>query len=134
MMRTQGCHPEFGDLIRPEYLDTSNGSTLTALKLAAEDAGLHAEILEKVSTRVLRAYSRPVILHVKGNDVSRDYDHYLLFLTAQGQQAQVYDPPGPVKLVSFNELVSRWDGKGLVVSSEPVQLAGWFIERECVYF
>ena len=84
MMRTQGCHPEFGDLIRPEYLDTSNGSTLTALKLAAEDAGLHAEILEKVSTRVLRAYSRPVILHVKGNDVSRDYDHYMLFLDGAG--------------------------------------------------
>lgn len=124
MMRTQGCCPEFGDLIRPEYLDTSNGSTLTALKLAAEDAGLHAEILEKVSTRMLRAYSRPVILHVRGNDLSRDYDHYLLFLTAQGQRAQVYDPPGPVRLVSFDGLVSRWDGKGLVASRDPVPVAG----------
>ena len=126
MMRTQGCHPDFGDLIRPEYLDTSNGSTLTALKLAAEDAGLHAEILRKASTRVLRAYASPIILHVRGNELSRDYDHYVLFLAAQGQQAQVYDPPGPVKLVSFDELVSRWDGKGLVVSSESIQLAGLF--------
>jgi rhodanese-related sulfurtransferase len=126
VMRTQGHHPDFGDLIRPEYLDTSNGSTLTALKLAAEDAGLHAEILRKASTRVLRAYASPIILHVKGNELSRDYDHYVLFLAAQGQQAQVYDPPGPVKLVSFDELVSRWDGKGLVVSSESIQLAGLF--------
>ena len=126
VMRTQGHDPDFGDLIRPEYLDTSNGSTLTALKLAAEDAGLHAEILRKASTRMLRAYSGPVILHVKGNELSRDYDHYMLFLAAQGQQAQIYDPPGPVKLVSFDELASRWDGKGLVVSSESIQLAGLF--------
>jgi rhodanese-related sulfurtransferase len=123
VMRTQGHHPDFGDLIRPEYLDTSNGSTVTALKLAAEDAGLHAEILERASSRVLRAYGSPVILHVKGNDLSRDYDHYMVFLRAQGRHARVYDPPGPVKLVSFDELVSRWDGKGLVVSRDSVQVA-----------
>jgi rhodanese-related sulfurtransferase len=123
VMRTQGHHPDFGDLIRPEYLDTSNGSTLTALKLAAEDAGLHAEILERASSRVLRAYGSPLILHVKGNDLSRDYDHYMVFLAAQGRHAQVYDPPGPVKLVSFDELVSRWDGKGLVVSRDSAQVA-----------
>jgi rhodanese-related sulfurtransferase len=128
-MRTQGYHPAFGDLIRPEYLDTANGSTLTGLKMAAEDAGLHAEVLRRANTRMLRACSNPVLLHVKGSDVSRDYDHYLLFLATQGQQAQVYDPPRPVKLMSFNELVSRWDGKGLVVSREPVQLAG-LVHRE----
>jgi len=129
IMKMEGRQPEFGDLIRPEYLDTSNGSTLTALKLAAEDAGLHAEIMRGLSTRALRSYGDPAILHVKGNDLSRDYDHYMVFLAAQGHQAQVYDPPGPMRLIPFDELAARWDGKALVVSNEPVQLVR-LIRRE----
>ncbi len=129
IMRMEGRQPEFGDLIRPEYLDTSNGSTLTALKLAAEDAGLHAEIMRGLSTRALRSYGDPAILHVKGNELSRDYDHYIVFLAAQGHQAQVYDPPGLMRLIPFDELAARWDGKALVVSNEPVQLVR-LIRRE----
>lgn len=124
MMKVYGQDPNLGELVTPEYLDTPDGSTLSGLKKAVEDAGLHAEIVLRANTRVLRACPGPVILHVKGSEASRDYDHYILFLGTEGSWARICDPPGSVRLISFDELSSRWDGRGLVVTNTPIQLAG----------
>ena len=124
LMKAGGQGRAFSDLVRPEYLDAPNGSTLSGLKKAAEDVGLHAEIVRAATTRVLRTYPHSVILHVKGSETSRNYDHYVLLLAVEGSRAWVFDPPGPVQSISFDELASRWDRKGLVLSSQPVKLTG----------
>jgi rhodanese-related sulfurtransferase len=44
----------------------------------------------------------------------------VLFLREKDNKAQVFDPPDTLKLEAFHELVPRWDGNGVVVSSEPI--------------
>ncbi len=124
VMTATGQERAFSDLVRPEYLDAPNGSTLSGLKKAAEDGGLHAEIVCAVSPRVLRMYPHSMILHVKGTPTSRSYDHYLLLLGVDGPRAWVLDPPGPVRSISMAELAARWDRKGLVLSSQPIESTG----------
>ena len=124
MMKVYGRDPNLGALVTPDYLDTPKGSTLSAIKRAVEDADLHAEILLRANTRVLRSCSSPVILHVRGGEASRDYDHYVLFLGTEGPWARLCEPPGGVRLASLDELSSRWDGNGVIVANKPVELAG----------
>jgi rhodanese-related sulfurtransferase len=122
VMKVFGQDPNFLDLVTPEYLDARRGSTLSGLMRAAEDARLHAEIIDRGSLRWLRACSHPVILHVRAGDQSRDYSHYVLFMGVDQGQARICDPPEQVALVSFAELASHWDGKGLVLSDEPLDM------------
>ncbi len=124
VMKSYGQDPNLVDLMTPDYLDTPNGSTLSALKTAVEDANLHGEIVLRANTRVLKSCSEPAILRVKAGESSRDYDHYILFLGMEGLQARICDPPGLVRLMSLDELSSRWDGNGLVVADRPIELAG----------
>lgn len=114
------------ELLKPEYIGSHNGSSLAELKKAAEDHGLYAIPLGKLTTRELRQSPYPVILHVKSAADRKQYDHYELLLETKNGQARLYDPPQPVKLVPFYELASRWDGTGLVVSAEPIELGAIF--------
>lgn len=124
IMKVYGQDPNLAELVIPEYLDTPDGSTFSGLKKAVEDAGLYAEVVLRANTRVLRSCSTPVVLHVKGSDASQGYDHYVLFLGAEGEWARICDPPGPVRLVSLAELSSRWGGNGLVVANTRIELGG----------
>jgi rhodanese-related sulfurtransferase len=129
VMKLHGQDPNLMTLVTPDYLDTPKGSTLSALKKGVEDAHLHAEILLRANTRVLRSCPPPAILRVRGGESSRDYDHYILFLGTEGPWARICEPPGSVKLASLDELSSRWDGNAVVVASKPVDLAA-VVRRE----
>lgn len=109
-------------LIEPEYIGSRKGSSLAELKKAAQDNGLYAVPVEKLTSRELRRSRCPVILHVKSAADKKNYDHYELFLETQNGQARLCDPPGPVRLVPFYELAPRWDGTGLMVSKKPIDL------------
>jgi rhodanese-related sulfurtransferase len=122
LIRQAGQEPNFTELLRAEYLDTGKGSTLSALQKAAEDAGLHTEILVKATTRMLRRCPYRAVLHVRGSDASKSQDHYVLYLGARQDRAKICDPPGPPHFVAFGELASRWGGNALVVSPEPLNL------------
>jgi rhodanese-related sulfurtransferase len=132
VMKLYGQDPNFAKLVTSDYLDTPKGSTLSAVKKGVEDARLHAEILLRANTRILRSCSNPAILRVRGSETSRDYDHYILFLGMDGSWARICEPPGSVRLASLDELSSRWDGSGVVVASEPIVLAG-LVRQEKVH-
>jgi rhodanese-related sulfurtransferase/predicted double-glycine peptidase len=117
---------DFGELVKPEYLGSRKGSSLADLKKAAEDNGMYAVPVGNLTSQVLRNCPYPVILHVKSNVTSREYDHYELFLGAKNNQVKIFNPPEPVKLVAFAELAPRWDGNGLIVSAEPIDLGAIF--------
>lgn len=113
---------EHRELLKPEYIGSHKGSSLAELQKAAQDNGLYAVPVEKLTSRELRRSSYPVILHVKSAADKKDYDHYELFMETHNGQARLCDPPGPVRLVPFYELAPRWDGTGLMVSKKPIDL------------
>ncbi|MBN2455247.1 MAG: hypothetical protein JXB29_01715 [Sedimentisphaerales bacterium] len=114
------------ELLKPEYIGSRQGSSLAELKKAAEDNGLHAVPVGKLTIKELRQSPYPVILHVKSAPDKKPYDHYELFLETKDGQARLYDPPQPVRLVPFYQLAPRWDGTGLIVSAEPIDLGALF--------
>jgi len=113
---------ESRQLLKPEYIGSHKGSSLAELRKAAQDNGLYAVPVEKLTSRELRRSPYPVILHVKSAADKKDYDHYELFLETQNGQARLCNPPGPVRLVPFYKLAPRWDGTGLMVSKNPIDL------------
>lgn len=124
ILRMHDQDPNLKDLIIPDYLDTPEGSTLTALKTAVSDFNLHAEILLRANARMLSYCPDPTVLRIKGNNTSKKYDHYVLFLGMEGRRAKICDPAGVVQMMSLDELASRWDGSALVVAKQPVEAAG----------
>ena len=116
----------FVDLYKPEYTKQNVGSTLSSLSKAAHDHGICALPVRQLTSCVLRACNSPVILHVKKTAGSREYDHYELFLGAEGDSVRLYDPPRPLRLEPFGELAARWDGTGLVLSTNPIDQAKLF--------
>ena len=122
VMKLSDVDVEPKELVKPEYIGSPRGSSLAELKKAAEDYGLYAVPVAKLTTRELRQSHYPIILHVKSAADRKEYDHYELFLETKNGQARLYDPPEPVRLVPFRELAPRWDGTGLIVSAEPIDL------------
>jgi len=80
----------------------------------------------KLTNRELLQSSYPIILHVKSEIGPGQYDHYELFLGTENNQARLFDPPNPIKLVNFRELVPQWDGNGLIISAEPIDIRAFF--------
>ena len=126
-----GKNVEFAELVKPEYLGSQKGSSLSELEKAVRDYGMFAGIATRLTTASLRKSEYPVILHVKSDLGSKKYDHYELFLGAVDGKAKLFNPPEPVRLVPFRDLAPRWDGIGLVVSARPPDVNALFaVERE----
>lgn len=125
-LQMSGRQATFADFLKPEYIGSYRGSTLAELQKAAQDHGLYAQAVGNLTSRELRSSPYPIILHVKSSADSKSFDHYVLCVGADEKEAWIYDPPRPIERVSFAELSSRWDGIGLVVSSEPIRMRRLF--------
>jgi rhodanese-related sulfurtransferase len=121
-LRLAGRDVEFTGLVRPEYVGSATGSSSAELEKAARDFGLYAARVESMSTRVLQSCRCPVVLHVKGDITSDSYDHYSLFLGMKNGRALVFDPPRPPRLTPLTELAPCWDGRGLILSTKPIEV------------
>lgn len=117
---------DFRELVKPEYFGSQKGSSLAELRKAAIDYGLFAATAIRLNSDVLRESPYPAILHVKTDSESKIYEHYALFLGTENGQAKIFNPPEPVKLVPFRELAPLWDGKGLFLSTRPIDLRAVF--------
>jgi rhodanese-related sulfurtransferase len=125
-MKLAGQKIDFRELVKPEYIGSRKGSSLAELQKAAVDNGLYAVQASKLTAAILRNCPHPVILHVKAQPTSRRYDHYELFLGMENGQAKLLNPPGLLPLAPLRELAARWDGSGLIISKEPIQLGPIF--------
>lgn len=117
----------FDHLVDERYISTGEGSSVADLLNAADDHGLHAVALERMSLGMLESAEWPVILHVKASPDTPRYRHYVLLLAAERGRYLVYDPPTPPTWMSAGELNVVWNGTGIVVADEPVtelELAG----------
>lgn len=109
------------NLLKPEFISSKEGSSLLDLKKAATSFGMSAEVVTNFSCSDIKALSMPIILHVKSKPESLKYDHYWLY-TGNGK-ARIFDPPNRIETIPYYKLASRWDGMGLIVSTEPIELA-----------
>ncbi|MHC4159099.1 MAG: rhodanese-like domain-containing protein [Planctomycetota bacterium] len=123
VMKLSSMDVKPAELLKPEYIGSPRGSSLAELKKAAEDHGMYAAPVGKLTSRELRKSPYPVILHVKSAADKKQYDHYELFLKTKNGQAKLCDPPQPPRVVPFYQLAPRWDGTGLIVSTDPIDLA-----------
>jgi rhodanese-related sulfurtransferase len=127
-MRLAGQKTNFVELLKPKYIGSGKGSSLAELQKAAEDHGLYTKAVVRITSKELSRCDYPIILHMKLSVKSQDYDHYALFLGTQNGKVKILDPPNPMKLVSFAELAPQWDGTGLIVSAEPIDLGTVFAQ------
>jgi len=122
VMKMDGRNINFADLVKPEYISSRKGSSLAELKKAAEDNGFYAQPATRLNKFILSRLKLPVILHVKPNVGEKDYSHFELFLGIDRGKVRLFDPPEPPRNVAFRQLLPRWDGTGLIVSAEPIEL------------
>ena len=110
------------DLLKPQYISTDRGSSLGDLKQAAQDIGLQATIVGNMALQDLKKSNLPVILHVKDPETPADFEHFILCLAHDDESAYVLDPPRPLVTKPYTHLLPYWDGYGLVVSTQPIDL------------
>jgi rhodanese-related sulfurtransferase len=124
------------DLLDVRYISSSRGSTLRDLKRAADDFGMHTLAMQGMTAGMLRQSPHPVILHVRTARRGSPYQHWILYLGTEGGQARIIDPPGAMESASFVDILSRWDGVGMVISDQPVSALaplsiGWLEQASC---
>lgn len=114
----------FREWLKPEYIGSRQGSSLSDLVRAATDQGLHAEPMGRMTCAMLHHIRCPVILHVK-NDLAtaKEYNHWILFLGTEDSNARICDGVHSVEQVDFADLASRWDGVGLLVDKAPISIS-----------
>jgi hypothetical protein len=94
----------FESLLRPEYISTTQGSSVNDLIRAAEDQGLLTKFLGRMNCWMLKETESPVILHVKSALGPTPFNHWILFAGTEGGDAVIYDGTNAPALVPFDEL------------------------------
>jgi len=120
-LRACGRTAPLDALISPRYVSSGYGSTLTDLKRVADDYGVHAVAMRGMTAAMLRDSQSPVLLHVSTIRLGSPFSHWIVYLGVSNGQARIIDPPGGPEMVSFADILCRWDGVGLVVSSDEIQ-------------
>jgi rhodanese-related sulfurtransferase len=118
-----GGEPRMADLLDPKYVGSEKGSSIAELEKAAAMLGLHSLTLGKLMPGDLRRAEWPIVLHTRANLSSAEYNHFVLFAGFDGERAIVLDGAKGMKLWTLADLSSRWDGNGLILSKEPIDVS-----------
>lgn len=110
----------FEDLLTPTYISSFRGSNFEELRQAALDHGMNAVLIGNISTDTLLHLEYPMILHFRSRDRVESFDHFILFLGTENGRIKVFDPPDKILKLTEAELLSRWDGNGLILSRQPI--------------
>ncbi len=106
----------FENAIDTKYLHGKYGSTNEDLVNLLKDVGLDGRFRSDLTSEDLRRMTTPVILHVR-SPTGIAYNHWALFTGFDDHGAVlVFDPPEATGPLSLAELMSIWDGSGVVVS------------------
>ena len=125
-LKYEGAEVHFPSFVKPEYVGSSQGSTLAELRRCASDVGGYAVPVSGANWEFLQGVQHPVLLHVKSTLRSPQADHFVLFLRCEGGKARIMDIPGPAEPMTQEELSERADGLGLVVSKDRIDEASVF--------
>ena len=126
---------DFGELLSPEYVSGFSGSSTYDILLAVERLGCNGRAYKFLSLRSLEGSKTPLILHVSGRGALGRYQHWILFLGIESGRAVVRDGDGGDYLMSFSELLCRWDGKAIAVFAKneaPPRHHSWEAAANCL--
>lgn len=113
--QVHGVRFNFESLVDAKYLTGRDGSTAANLSSALSDVGLHGDERAFLTIDRLRFIDQPLILHVRSPGLGAQYRHWVLFLGFDGDRLRLYDPPRDLGNVTAAELLSIWDGAGIIV-------------------
>lgn len=117
---------DYSQLVTAKYIGAPDGSSIAELVQAAEQLNLVATPVANLTPAVLRSSGYPIVLHVRHNSYAEGEDHFVLAISADDDAVVVFDPPSQIMRMPFHEIVSRWNGHGLVLSPEPISLVRFF--------
>ncbi len=117
---------DYSQIVAAKYIGAPDGSSIAELVQAAERLNLVATPVANLTPAVLRSSEYPIVLHVRHNSYAEREDHFVLALSADDDAIVVFDPPSQIMRMPFHEIVSRWNGHGLVLSPEPLSLVRFF--------
>lgn len=84
---------------------------------------MHSLSVKNLTPRDLCHSKLPIILHVKTDVPSSDYNHFVLVGGMRDGKAVIYDGSNDVTEWTLAEVAARWDGNALVLSREPISMA-----------
>ena len=111
--RSVGLRPVLSELAAALGPPGADGYSLAQLAAAAEGQGLHALAVGTTADRLARRPGRfACIAHLDGN-------HFVLLNGVDGPMVGVVDPPRRYAAPA-RTLASRWDGRALLISPDPL--------------
>jgi hypothetical protein len=113
-------HPDIKTLLIPEYIGSFKGSSNEELVKAAESNGLYAQTYGGLTWHELKTVTSPMILHFRNSFADEKYNHWVAYLGVKGKHARIIDFPKPLEMISFAELMAKWDGTAIVISDKPI--------------
>jgi rhodanese-related sulfurtransferase len=117
----------FESLLEPQYVAGFQGSSTAEVLRALVDHGVAASHFSGLEVFDLRTASGPLILHVRGSQGARGYDHWVVYMGEKDGLAMVLDPSRGLSNLSYSRLLSLWDGVGIASASSPSELKLWRI-------
>ena len=119
--RLEGMRLDFRKLLDAKYIGSANGSSLAELERAAHDVGLHTATFARLNASDLAHTQVPLLLHAKTEVRAGSYDHWVLFVRADGD-GNVHVVDGELGFVSMpiGILMDRWDGAAMACAAHPI--------------
>jgi len=115
------CEPEV--VLAPKYIGSHRGSSAKELASLANDFNLQCVVSSGLNMQHLRFSTVPMVLHMRPDSTTDSYQHWVAFLGTENGLPILFDSPGKCGPVTWTELLHRWDGVGLMISSKPIS---WF--------
>lgn len=131
-LHSLGISADFDGMVDSQYLTGALGSTADDLMRLAQKHGAAASFQTNLTISSLRAANSPIILHTSIAVAKVGYHHWICFLGIDGDEVKIYDPPSGFHTISTAELLTYWDGIGVVVQVLGVQPAARTINLELI--
>jgi rhodanese-related sulfurtransferase len=110
------------DFLKPEYCNSPDGSSVRAVVKMAEQSGLHALAMERLSSADLSRLKCPAILLVKKTAGHPSPKHYIFFVNT-GQGGYVIDGGFALRHLSYSDIAPRFYGDAVLVSDLPIRVS-----------
>lgn len=114
-LNTLGLKPDFDRMNDSSYLSGRNGSTGADLVNLASSQGSTGTFCPNLTVADLRESRYPIVLHANVPASKMTFHHWILFVGWAEDAVRVYDPPQGQYTLSQAELLSHWDGIGVVI-------------------
>ena len=120
-----GIEIEFIDLLETEFVSSYEGSTARDLLHALDKYGLAAREYSGLGSFDLKTANGPLLLHVRANQATRDYAHWVVYYGQRDGKAVILDPSTGIALRDYSEVLSLWDGVAIATERSGSSLLVW---------